>query len=31
MGQTAVRGEEGRGDWMKEGEDINQRTYMHDP
>ena len=20
-----------RGDWMKEGEGISQRTYMHDP
>ena len=26
---TAGSGE-GREDWMKEGEGINQRTYMHD-
>ena len=27
---TAVRGEEGGGDYLKEGEGISQRTYMHD-
>ena len=28
---TAVRGEGGGGDWMKEGEENSQRTYMHSP
>ena len=28
---TAVRGEGGGGDGLKEGEGISQRTYMHDP
>ena len=26
-----VRGEGKRRDWMKEGEGISQRTYMHGP
>ena len=29
-GLRAVRGEEEKGDWMKEDERISQRTYMHD-
>ena len=28
---TAVRGEEGGGDYLKEGEGISQRTYMKGP
>ena len=28
---TAVRGEGGGGDCLKEGEGISQRTYMHVP
>ena len=28
---TAVRGEDEGVDWMKEGERISQRTYMHNP
>lgn len=27
---TAVR-EEGTGHWMTDGEEISQRTYMHNP
>ena len=28
---TALRGEQCRGEWWKEGEGISQRTYMNDP
>ena len=28
---AAVRGEVGMVHWMKKGEGISQRTYMHDP
>ena len=32
MEQTeTMRGEEGGGDYLKEGEGISQRTYMNDP
>lgn len=27
---TVVRGEGHGGDWMKEGKEFSQRTYMHD-
>ena len=28
---TAIRGEQGDGDYLKEGEGISQRTHMKDP